>query len=339
MDCLRMPAFPAPGPCKHKGMALLLALPALLGGCIGPGGGDEARILALEREVEALSAELDAMRAAHRHFANESGGEAEALVELVAAVGELQQEHSRIELNHSEVQRRAEVIDHFLKELRPASPADPQEVAMAQRVAEDARASVVKIRVKLEGGTSSGGTGWAWAPDLVVTASHVVARSGARVTVATLDGRTFDAALLNTSGGQDTALLRVPGLDLRALTVGASSPVQGGQPVVAIGHPQGYAPWSVSLGHVTGTTGGAQPRVQSNAPIGSGSSGGPILDAEGRVVGMTIGGLWPAGSEATPAGTPLHVHVAPLTTAAETATHVPIDTVASLVQAWTSQDG
>jgi S1-C subfamily serine protease len=85
----------------------------------------------------------------------------------------------------------------------------------------------------------------------------------------------------------DIALLE-SGLDNTAFVTLASAEPRVGSRVFAVGNPQGLA-WSPSDGLVSSLRRGrmARPWVQTTAPISSGSSGGPLLDANGRLVGMT----------------------------------------------------
>jgi S1-C subfamily serine protease len=301
-------------------LAVLLAL--TFAGCLssGPDADDLAK---LRGEVDGLQASLAEVRAEHARFVNRSLAHDQVMVSLVGAIEDLQVEHS-------------DIVDHFLAELQDdAHGADLEELELAGRVADASLPSVVKVLAELDGGTTATGTGWAWADGLVVTASHTVSMGELRVV--TRGGDSLDASVVASSTVQDLALLRVPGLVLPALPR-ADGPAGLGDLLVGIGHPQGYAPWSVSLGRATSVSDGSQPRVLSTVPIGPGSSGGPVLDADGRVAGMTIGGQWPAASDHAPASTqPIHVHVAPLTSGAEAAVHVPIAVVAGLVDGWLGQ--
>ncbi len=140
---------------------------------------------------------------------------------------------------------------------------------------------------------------------LVVTASHVVAdvpagsASATRATAVRIvldDGTRADAQVLGYDLFEDTALLRVDPhlLGLRALPLGRARALQVGEPVGVIGSPfENRA--SLSTGVVSQldrqiaapgvcfrTTGA----IQTDAAVNPGNSGGPLLDAQGRVVGM-----------------------------------------------------
>ncbi len=139
----------------------------------------------------------------------------------------------------------------------------------------------------------------------ILTAAHViVSTNGASpldtparaVYVQFSDGDRIKAEIVGWDPYDDVGLIRV---DPRAhpldpLPLGNSSAVQVGQPVAAIGSPLGNAT-SLSVG-VVSATGRAIPSlttsydlydaIQTDAPIEAGNSGGPLLDAHGRVIGI-----------------------------------------------------
>lgn len=169
-------------------------------------------------------------------------------------------------------------------------PPDPSVEEAAGAVT--ARASVVKVL-----GTSCGlgvaGSGWIVRRNLVATNVHVV--TGEEDThVLTPGGSDLDATLVFADARNDVALLSVPDLDARPL---APAPdVDGPRKVVLLGYP-GNGP----LVAEPGTAGPAQRFLGRNAygngpvlreavrlrgPVRRGDSGGPAVDARGRVVAM-----------------------------------------------------
>jgi putative serine protease PepD len=107
--------------------------------------------------------------------------------------------------------------------------------------------------------------------------------------------KSYPAKVVGTDPSTDVALLKVdvPGDQLHPLALGDSSKVQVGDPVVAIGNPFGLdrtvtsgivsalqrqieAPAGFSISHV----------IQTDAAINPGNSGGPLIDSEGRVIGI-----------------------------------------------------
>jgi Tfp pilus assembly protein PilF len=152
------------------------------------------------------------------------------------------------------------------------------------------RASVVEVLGTVEGsGDTSYGTGFAVRDgSLVVTNAHVL--RGVKSPMV----RTWDGALLASvevllqDDAIDLGVLRVKGLRAEPLAV-ADGPVPPvGTRVVAVGHPRGYE-FTVSDGIVSAARTleeGGPELIQTTAPISPGSSGGPLLDMAGRVVGV-----------------------------------------------------
>ncbi|RMG44968.1 MAG: hypothetical protein D6718_08830 [Acidobacteria bacterium] len=171
----------------------------------------------------------------------------------------------------------------------PASTGAPAERAL-QELAARVRPSVVEIIGTVEEtGDTSYGTGFVVRePGLVLTNAHVVA-GVARPMVRTLDGALLASVeVIEAREDVDLALLRVTGWRAEPLPLrpGGIPPV--GTRVVAVGHPRGYE-FTVSDGIVSARRrleeGGIE-LIQTTAPISPGSSGGPLLDLEGRVVGV-----------------------------------------------------
>ncbi len=127
----------------------------------------------------------------------------------------------------------------------------------------------------------------------IATAYHCVA-SGWSSRVTTREGREARAFVLNTSPRDDLALLSAPTLAGSPWLPIADDPPTPGDAVVALGHPQGaeaerralfegILTWSVSLGVVSAVG----PRLlQVDAPLNPGSSGGPIVNEAGELVGV-----------------------------------------------------
>jgi len=127
----------------------------------------------------------------------------------------------------------------------------------------------------------------------IMTNAHVI--DGARSIRVKLNGRRsgsslVDARLIGADGMLDLALLKVDIADLQPLELGNTADVQQGELVLAFGSPLGMDN-SVSMGIVSAVArqlGDDDPRIyiQTDAPINPGSSGGPLVDVQGRMVGM-----------------------------------------------------
>ncbi len=159
-----------------------------------------------------------------------------------------------------------------------------------------ARASVVQVR---SGGRGTG-TGVIWRSNgAILTNDHVVAHANGQIGVLLTDGRMLEASVGARNADLDLALLEVAGGDLPAAAVGDSSRLRVGELVFAVGHPWGQ-PWVVTAGIVSGL--GAVPvrsrhggmgssertaqYVRSDVRLAPGSSGGPLLNARGEVIGI-----------------------------------------------------
>jgi putative serine protease PepD len=148
------------------------------------------------------------------------------------------------------------------------------------------------------------GTGVIVADDgTILTANHVIA-SGGTITVTFADGTTANATVAAADPKLDIATLtpaRLPQVVVPA-TLGGGADV--GAPVVAIGNPLGLTD-SVSAGVVSGldrTTdtdnGKFSGLIQFDASVNPGSSGGPLLDAHGLVIGIVVSLAAPDGEDA-----------------------------------------
>jgi serine protease Do len=135
------------------------------------------------------------------------------------------------------------------------------------------------------------GAGAVWHADgLILTNAHVVRDRAPTVVLA--DGTILPAKVLAYDEDSDLAALSIDATGLRTVTIGDSRSLRAGEWVFALGHPWGVAS-SVTAGVVIG--GGAPtlgtPRrrrdwIIASLPLRPGYSGGPLLDAQGRVVGI-----------------------------------------------------
>ena len=134
---------------------------------------------------------------------------------------------------------------------------------------------------------------------LILTNHHVV-QNAARIVVTLTDRRQLNAELLATDPGTDIALLRVAAANLVALPFGNSDRLRIGDVVIAIGNPFGLGQTATSgivsaLGRSGMSVEGYEDYIQTDASINPGSSGGPLIDTEGRLMGVNTAILSPAG--------------------------------------------
>jgi S1-C subfamily serine protease len=128
----------------------------------------------------------------------------------------------------------------------------------------------------------------------ILTNWHVV-ENAVKVTVSFEEGKAVEASVVGKDPSNDLAVLHVSpdGLALHPLTLGDSSKVQVGDPVLAIGNPFGLDRTLTTgvisaLGRpITAPNGFTISNVlQTDAPINPGNSGGPLLNANGLVIGI-----------------------------------------------------
>lgn len=155
---------------------------------------------------------------------------------------------------------------------------------------------VLPSLVVVRGHRHGGGSGIVWDSNgLILTNNHVVGR---RTPVVLLqDDREYDAKLIARDPDVDLALLSIHATDLTPLKPVSVSP-RVGEMVFAFGHPWGQRN-TVTRGIVSALVsaqnrrGETLPIVRSDAPLAPGNSGGPLVNANGEVVGinaMIIGG-------------------------------------------------
>lgn len=155
--------------------------------------------------------------------------------------------------------------------------------------------------VRVNGRRRRSGSGVVYAPNMVLTASHVLEREE-DLTVGSHDGLTLPARLVGRDPSTDLAVLRVEDLSAEAAT-----PPEGnariGQLALAVGGPSRSEGPRASLGVVSFVGGPLRtwrgPRVeryiQTDATAYPGFSGGPLIDARGNVLGIMTAG-WTRGA-------------------------------------------
>jgi S1-C subfamily serine protease len=146
-----------------------------------------------------------------------------------------------------------------------------------------------------EGGTATGSGFLVDTEGHVITNSHVVEGADEVEVKLGSSETSYDAEVVGTDPATDVALLKIdaPADSLHPLSLGDSSKIEVGDPVVAIGNPFGLdrtvtsgivsalqrqiqAPNGFSISHV----------IQTDAAINPGNSGGPLIDASGSVIGI-----------------------------------------------------
>ena len=178
-----------------------------------------------------------------------------------------------------------------------AAPEEPP--AAAQRapesmagVAKKVIPSVVTVRV-----TGAIGSGFVVSPDgYVITNDHVVEGADDTLSVAFSDGTTSAATLVGRDPESDIAVLKVAKADAPPVEFGDSDQIAVGDPVLAFGSPLALVN-TVTSGIVSaldrtiqaGEPGGTTryyAAIQTDAAVNQGNSGGPLVDAAGKVIGV-----------------------------------------------------
>lgn len=141
--------------------------------------------------------------------------------------------------------------------------------------------------------TSGFGSGFFVQPDgLILTNAHVVAGSDT-VDVVLFDGRRLSGTVVERGSADiDLALVRVPIQGATTLRLANSAQLQVGAWVAALGHGEGGG-WTFTTGMVSNIypVGEQRPIFQTQIPVNPGSSGGPVLNRQGEVVGIVTAGI------------------------------------------------
>jgi putative serine protease PepD len=171
-------------------------------------------------------------------------------------------------------------------------------------VADQVIPSVVTIAATGSGGSGTGSGEVIRADGYILTNNHVIsiAAHGGSVDVLFSDGQTEPATIVGRDPQTDLAVLKVqPPHELKVISLGSSSSVKVGQPVVAIGAPLGLS-GTVTSGIVsaldrTVEVPGENDRsallvsaLQTDAAINPGNSGGALVNCEGQLIGVPTAG-------------------------------------------------
>lgn len=154
-------------------------------------------------------------------------------------------------------------------------------------VYEKVNPTIVSIDAQVGDGISSGTGCIVDNKGLILTSSHVV-EGATDIEITTAKGQVFKAEVipLDIKNSDDLALLRIKTKDrLPAIALGDSSSIKVGQKVLAIGNPFGFN-GTLTTGIISRID-YERNKIQTDAAINPGSSGGPILNASGEVIGIS----------------------------------------------------
>jgi S1-C subfamily serine protease len=191
----------------------------------------------------------------------------------------------------------------------PAPPVDPPSAAIATDPDVLAAGSSVVRVLSTACGLGIEGSGWSVAPGVIVTNAHVIAGAD-DTTVTTSTGEELEATPIYYSPRQDLALLRV-GAAIPTLPISSKGPT--GADAAVLGYPEN-GPYSLTPARLGETRDTISDDSYGRGPVDrtitalrgdvrSGNSGGPLVDARGRVIGTVFAATTsgPPGGFAIPA--------------------------------------
>ena len=136
----------------------------------------------------------------------------------------------------------------------------------------------------------------------ILTNRHIVEDAALEYVAMTSDGKTYPASVISRSSSQDVAVLKVEGNNFNFIPLGDSKNINVGQTAIALGSDSGEFQNTVSVGVVSGLNktaaalnsfsglGDLVALIQIDAATNPGNSGGPLVDLNGRAIGInTVG--------------------------------------------------
>ena len=181
-------------------------------------------------------------------------------------------------------------LRRFTENQRDDHPLAPHR---ATPLAQEALNATVYLEVERQGGQRAQGSGFFVRPGYVATNYHVI--EGAETIIARLVGTETTYTIeeiIATDEKRDLAIIKIIGGPVPQLTLGNSDEVRIGETVYAVGNPKGLE-GTVSRGIVSSMRDFGQNgiRIQIDAPISPGNSGGPVLNQKGEVIGVSVSGM------------------------------------------------
>jgi len=168
----------------------------------------------------------------------------------------------------------------------------PAELVSGEEPVADAAAVILPSVVQIQAGQGVGSGVIYDSNGLILTAAHVV-EGADTVTVRFADGEQVEGTVLGGTSGADVAVVQVDRTDLPAAELALDDAPQVGQMAIAVGSPWGLQ-GTVTSGIISAVDQaipqGASARavLQTDAAINPGNSGGPLVDRQGRVIGINV---------------------------------------------------
>ena len=172
----------------------------------------------------------------------------------------------------------------------------PKDVADLRSLEAKVQAVVAKVVVAtvcIDMGGSQGSGVIVSKDGIVMTAGHVVGKPGQKVTFRFADGKTANGITLGLNASVDSGLMRITDKgDWPFVAKGVSSNLKVGSWCVTVGHPLGYHPGRPPVVRIGRVLRNEMNVLQTDSPIVSGDSGGPVFDLDAKVIGINsrIGG-------------------------------------------------
>jgi len=138
------------------------------------------------------------------------------------------------------------------------------------------------------------GSGWIiGSSGLIVTANHVI-EGATSVTVTTIEGKTYPAQTVKGDASLDVGIIRINASQLPVLAVGDATNFRPGDWVLAIGNPLGQGIIAtqgiisrLGVEIAVSSTQTFKNMIETTAAINPGNSGGPLINLDGKVIGIT----------------------------------------------------
>jgi S1-C subfamily serine protease len=151
----------------------------------------------------------------------------------------------------------------------------------------------VGMKSSKEQPNNSMGSGFIISSDGFLISNHHVAAGASQLLVTLDDGTVIEAELRGSDASTDIAVLKIDGRNFKALAFADSSRLQPGQIAIAIGNPYGLQQ-TVTAGVVSAVGRSLRASngrliddvIQTDAALNPGNSGGPLLNSDGRVIGV-----------------------------------------------------